>query len=185
MIVSTGLETSAQQVFKISPQSTMQIDGTSTLHDWSSKVENFRGEGRFTLADNTIQDITDLKISVVVKSINSGKGAMMDKNTYQALKSEQHPEIYYQLQSVKVLPNQKLITIGKLTIAGVSKTVNMHLNYHQDAAHTITITGNLPIHMREFNIDPPTAMMGTIKTGEEVTVVFKAVFTATNQVSKL
>jgi hypothetical protein len=39
--------------------------------------------------------------------------------------------------------------------------------------------------MREYNIDPPTAMMGTIKTGEEVKVIFNAVFTATKELSNL
>lgn len=184
MIVSTSIQTNAQQVYNLGPESTMQIDGTSTLHDWSSQVKFIRGEGEFTFNGSQIQDITHLKISVAVNSIKSGK-SVMDKITYQALKAEQYPEVYYLLQSVKVLPDNKLATTGKLTIAGITRVANMELSYQPHSAGKITVTGSLPIRMQDYNIDPPTAMMGTIKTGEQVTLHFKAVFTAASQFSTL
>jgi polyisoprenoid-binding protein YceI len=143
-------------------------------------VETFAGEGKFSLEGNTLTEITGLKISLVANSLKSGKGAMMDKNTYKALKADEFPQIVYELQGAKVLPGGKVSTTGKLTIAGVSKVVKMEVNYQVNAGKVI-VKGALPILMREYKIDPPTAMMGTIKTGEEVTIVFNAVFTAAKE----
>ena len=53
----------------------------------------------------------------------------------------------------------------------------MEANYLVNAGKA-TVKGRLPIQLKEYNIKPPTAMMGAIKTGEEVMVVFNAVFTA-------
>jgi polyisoprenoid-binding protein YceI len=184
ILVLVVIHTQAQQLYKIGPETTMQIDGTSTVHDWSSSVKYVHGEGKFTLDGNTLTAITDLKVNMVVKSIKSGKGAMMDNNTYKALKAEKYPEITFELQSLQVLPNQKLNTTGKLTIGGVTKSIKMQVGYQVNAGK-ISIQGEMPIVMREYNIDPPTAMMGTIKTGEEVKVIFNALFTATKELSNL
>ncbi len=184
ILAAATLPIQAQELYTIGSQTTMHIEGTSTLHDWTSEVEIVRGQGKFTLEGNKLAGISGLKISIVVKSIKSGKGAMMDNNTYKALKASQYPEIIYELQSVQVLPDQKLSALGKLTIGGVSKTTKMEVGYQVEAGK-LSIKGEMPIVMQEFNIDPPTAMMGTIKTGEEVTVVFNAVFTAAKQLSSL
>jgi polyisoprenoid-binding protein YceI len=182
LIISPAL--SAQQVYKIGPETSIQVDGTSSLHDWTCKVETFAGEGKFSLEGNMLTEITGLKISLAANSLKSGKGAMMDKNTYKALKADEFPQIVYELQGTKVLPGGKVSTTGKLTIAGVSKVVKMEVNYQVNAGK-VTVKGALPILMREYKIDPPTAMMGTIKTGEEVTVVFHAVFAAAKELSAL
>jgi polyisoprenoid-binding protein YceI len=180
----TTLHVSAQQLYKISPQTTMTISGTSTLHNWTSTVENVSGEGMFTLEGAAITQVANLHVQMEVKSIKSGKGAMMDNNTYKALKAAKHPQISYQLQSIQALPGGKLNTTGKLTIGGESKTVKMQLNYQVEPAK-LTIEGGLPILIRDYNIDPPTAMMGTIKTGEEVTIAFRAVFVPAKYISSL
>jgi len=173
MVSSTLL---AQQVYKIGPETTVQVEGTSTLHDWTSKVESFAGEGKFSLEGNTLTEITGLKISLTANSLKSGKAAM-DKNTYKALKADAFSQIVYELQDAKVLPGGKMNTTGKLTIAGVSKVIKMEATYQVNAGK-VTIKGQLPILMKEYKIDPPTAMLGAIKTGEEVTVVFNTVFIA-------
>ena len=41
------------------------------------------------------------------------------------------------------------------------------------AAGASFLTGQLPIRMTDYGIKPPTAMMGTIKTGDDVKVTFR------------
>jgi hypothetical protein len=40
----------------------------------------------------------------------------------------------------------------------------------------ITIKGSKELNMNDFKIKPPTAMMGTLKTGEQITVSFQLNF---------
>jgi hypothetical protein len=41
----------------------------------------------------------------------------------------------------------------------------------------VQIIGSRKLNMKDFNMVPPTAMMGTIKVGEEVTVNFNLTLT--------
>ncbi len=44
-----------------------------------------------------------------------------------------------------------------------------------NADNTITVTGTQKISMKDFAIDPPTFMLGTIKTGNDITLSFTIV----------
>jgi len=153
----------------------MTVSGTSSLHDWVSKVEKITGKGSITLENSKIVDISDLQITAVVQSIKSGKGAM-DSKTYEALKEKKHPEIKYTLRSTNKKSSNSISTKGNLTIAGKTKSVDVEVKY-QNLSTSISFSGDIQIKMSEYDIKPPTALMGTIKTGDEITVTFNVLFT--------
>jgi polyisoprenoid-binding protein YceI len=70
-------------------------------------------------------------------------------------------------------PTLQLDTRGKLTIAGVTRDVTMQISGTRDSGGMYFLTGQLPIRMSDYGIKPPTAMMGTIKTGNDVKVTFR------------
>jgi hypothetical protein len=43
--------------------------------------------------------------------------------------------------------------------------------------NSITIKGSRKISMQQFNVDPPTFMMGAVKTGNDVTISFDITYT--------
>ncbi len=153
--------------------SELMIEGTSSLHDWEIEAEEIKGTARLDPAD--LEKLSDLKFSVVVKELKSGKGAM-DKNTYEALKQEKHPEVTYTLTKInKITPagsgTYKLSTSGNLTIAGTTRPVNMEVTARTSGSG-VAFSGEYPLKMTTYNVDPPTAVFGTIKTGDEVTIKF-------------
>jgi polyisoprenoid-binding protein YceI len=153
--------------------SSLVIEGTSSLHDWEIEAEEIKGTA--TLDPSSLDKLSNLKFSVVVKELKSGKGAM-DKNTYEALKEDDHPEVTYTLTKVNnITPagsgKYKLSTSGNLTIAGTTKPVNMEVTATTSAGGVV-FSGEYPLKMTTFNVDPPTAVFGTIKTGDEVTIKF-------------
>ncbi|MBK6265529.1 YceI family protein [Marivirga sp. S37H4] len=167
------------QTFTLSPgQTELTVDGTSSVHDWTIIAEEFDGKAEIVLEGNNIGDIKNLSFKVPVKSLKSGKSGM-DDNTYKALKEKSHPYISYQLNSIeskeKAEGKQVLMTKGSLTIAGVTKVVNMKVT--TDVTNGVVFSGNVSFNMSHFNIDPPTAVFGTIKTGDKITINFKANYT--------
>lgn len=159
--------------------STLRVDGTSNLHDWDLKAENQKGKISVEMADGKVTAIKDLQLSVVAESLKSGKSGM-DKNTYKALKTSQHKEITFKLTKVNSInctgSTCKVSLNGNLNIAGTSKPVDMTFDMTSTSSN-ITLTGNKKMKMTTFNVEPPTAMFGTITTGDEIDVVFKSVFT--------
>ena len=172
--------TFAQQInYTLTDDFEMSIAGTSSLHDWESSV----GEVSATLAlsygeDGTIK-INSCKVSVNAGSIKSTKGAVMDKKTYKALKTEEHPNITFEMKNVvKTTNNDKGFTTevqGVLSIAGASNTVNI-LVAGTETAEGFEFVGEKALKMTDFNIDPPTALFGTLKTGDDITIKFKTTF---------
>lgn len=158
----------------------MFIDGTATLHNWTETVEVFSGIMNAIVEENELIKITSVSISIVVNSIKSGKPAM-DKKTYKALKAEKYPYIKYQLKSYSIQESTCDLT-GKLTIAGVSKTIEFNCNYQLIDKDNIEFNGKYSFKMTDFNITPPTAAMGIIKTGDEITFRFKLLFTTSQNI---
>ncbi|HBG25416.1 MAG TPA: hypothetical protein DEO54_03445 [Rikenellaceae bacterium] len=150
----------------------ISITGTSTLHDWESKVEQSTGE---YLIDQKI--IKSLTINIPVLSIKSkDEEKLMDKKTYEALNSNKNPNIIFQLTEpatpVFSESNAEVTLTGNLTIAGVTKKITIKSSGKKSTSDAFRFTGSVPIKMSDYKIKPPVAMLGLIKTGDLITVKF-------------
>lgn len=163
----------AAQEFKAIPsESKVVVLGTSNIHDWELTAKSFRGNASFIMENNQLKSADNLSFIVTVEGLKSGKSGM-DKNTYKALKSRKFGEIIFQSKKAAEIGE---ITAGKyrvevqgdLTIAGVHKKVS--LTFTAVPGDGIRLSGRTEIRMTDYNVEPPTALLGTVKTGETVTV---------------
>jgi len=131
------------------------------------------------MEDGKLSGVEKLNFAVEVESLKSGKSGM-DKNTYNALDSKAHKMITYTLAKVNKVTdsgNNTFIieTTGNLKIAGQSKQVPIKFTA-KTATNGTTLSGKVTINMTHYKVDPPRALMGTIKTGEEVTIDFEVIY---------
>lgn len=154
----------------------VSVKGTSTLHDWESIVE--KTNATITIDNFYNVAIETLEVEIEATSIKSGK-KIMDKLTYKALKAEEYPLITFIFKKGEIISeNKDFINIklfGNLTIAGVTKSVNVLSNINKNGDH-IVLTGSHELKMTSFGINPPKALLGTIKTGDEITIEFNLKF---------
>lgn len=160
----------------------VRIEGTSTLHDWTMQGTTIGGTVTAPPVDEWANAALagEASVAIPVASIKS-EHAKMDRIMADALKAGANPMIRYQLtHAVPSRPGAAFVldTRGKLTIAGVTRDVDMQITGSRNANGTWTLTGQLPIRMTDYGIKPPTAMMGTIKTGNDVRVTFRWVVEA-------
>ena len=163
--------------------STIKVDGSSNVHDWTIISESFQGSLTASFENGKLVRLETLEFSVPAENLKSGKGGM-DKNTYKALNTKTHKNIIYKLEKVKTLDCNaagqcKISTSGYLTIAGTRKPVDVIFEA-KVSADKIILTGSKEIKMTDYKVDPPTAMLGAITTGDAVTVSLKATFTNNN-----
>jgi polyisoprenoid-binding protein YceI len=161
------------QTLRIVPQSsTVTIFGTSTIHDWESKVEQPNGE----LILSNSKQIQSLVVKIPVRSIKSGKG-LMDTKTYDAFNADQNPLIVFQLTEATPLritgKDIEATLTGNLTMAGVTKRISFKTTGKIIGEGVYQFKGSVPLKMTEFKMKPPTAMLGTMKTGDAITIKFE------------
>ncbi|HYR28648.1 MAG TPA: YceI family protein [Thermoanaerobaculia bacterium] len=155
--------------------SLIRVEGTSTLHEWTMEGADIKGQ-----IDSTAPNAT---VTIPVASIRSSH-AKMDKLMSEALKAKQFPEIRYELIEATQIPDGAASfttkTKGRLTIAGVTREIAIDVQGSRGSDGRYVLTGTAPVKMTSFGIKPPVAMMGTIKTGDDVKVTFRWIVVKAN-----
>ena len=156
---------------------TVLIKGTSSLHDWEMKSDQGHVEVLLGMGNNdNILGLTALKFTIEAESLKSGKSAM-DKNAYKALKTGSAKNISFVLSSATVSRQNattfQINTLGKLTVAGTTRETNIVVDVtFNQADKSFTATGTKKIKMTEYNVKPPSFMMGAVKTGDDISISF-------------
>jgi polyisoprenoid-binding protein YceI len=176
LILSLSFSTLFAQSYAVNPEkSEVIITGTSNVHDWESKAEQFTGTASIDIQNDSLISISDLKFEVLVDGIKSGKGGM-DKKMYGALNKNKYPNITFVLTEVTELTSHNLAANGELTIAGTTQSIIMEVEYSLLPDGSIVFKGTQPINMEDYKMSPPTAMFGAIRAGAAVEVTFDATF---------
>lgn len=150
-------------------ESSAFVRGTSTIHDWEMKVEQLQGS--ITLAEaGSINSLQKGNFQTNVESLKSDRN-LMNKKTYEALKSKKHPQITVQVNSVKEVQG-KLVANLVVTIAGQTQKVTDEIELKTLANQSLSVQGILDLKMTSYQVEPPVALMGTIKTDDEVKVAY-------------
>ncbi len=177
------VDAQAQEVYKLqSKNSKLTIEGTSSIHDWEMKAENFKAETLLQMEGEAVSEISSVEFSTPVSGLKSGK-SIMDKKAHDALKEKKSPEIKFALNknnNVSISGTRANFT-GLLTVAGKTKEVSLSAQFDIENPQKFLVSGSVPIKMSDFGIEPPTAMMGTIKTHDEVVVQFNLEFQKSSQ----
>lgn len=171
LFAHTGMAQGALQV----KANKMSVQGSSTLHDWESEITKADLKGEILVSNSQLKEVKNLEVKIPVESIKSTKGKMMDSKTYDAFNSSKNPYIVYTLKDAKVNPDGTIDGNGTLTMAGVTKPMQVKAKYKVLSNGDVQLIVSRTFKMSEFKMDPPTAMMGSIKVGDEVTVNFDVV----------
>lgn len=181
-VLALAAITASAEKFLGTKGSVVRVEGTSTLHAWKMESPSIQGQIQAPTPDNWNAPAKAV-VTIPVTSIKS-EHAKMDKLMAEALKAKAHPEIRFEMTAAT--PRNAdgnafvLETRGKLTIAGVTRDVAFDVQGSHNADGRYTLVGQAPIRMSEYGIKPPTAMMGTIKTGDDVKVTFRWVVEKTH-----
>ena len=171
VIIISGSLLQAQSL-KINPKtSTMTIYGTTNVHNFKSKVEQMKGE----LLLNNSKQIKSLVVEIPVNSIKSGE-KLMDKKTYETFNDTKYPNITFQLLETSALQitdeNISVTVTGNLTMAGVTRKISFKTSGKSLKPGNYEFKGSIPLKMTDFNMKPPTMMMGVMKVGDALTLQY-------------
>jgi polyisoprenoid-binding protein YceI len=168
----------------VGPESKLWIEGGSNLHDWSCKANSIDAaidvdSAFLTTMTASPTFLKKVEVKVPVRNLKCGNGKM-DNNLYKALRADDAPPIGYILASFDVVAGDTkdsfiVKTAGALTVAGNEKTVKMDVTVTRLPNGGVRAEGALPLLITDFGVKPPTALLGTLRTDNKVTVRFALV----------
>jgi hypothetical protein len=165
-----SLQLKAQREFRIEGKPSLKVSGTSTLHDWDMVSEQATGSARISLSGNGVQTIHAGSLSMPAESIKSGK-RQMDGNAYRALKTDTHKDVKFQLTEARKQGDRWQL-IGTLELAGTKKQVTFDSSVSTSGSR-VSLQSTTKFKLTDFGIDPPTAMLGSVRTGDEVSLTIE------------
>jgi len=173
MFLSAGITAVKAQTSLHSKNMDMKLTGTSNLHDWEMNAGHGTSNATFLIdKKGKVVSMSRLAFSFPAKNLKSNHTAM-DKNTYKALRTDKNPNISFVGTSSSIKStggnNYTLSCDGKMTIAGKTKATNLvATGIYNPATGSFAITGVKKMKMTDYDVTPPTAVMGTIKTGDDI-----------------
>lgn len=180
----TAAASAQTSIFALGTSSKITVAGGSNVHDWSCSGTQFDAGIELATASFTtslsdvVKPIGKVVVSIPTKSVKCGKDKM-DENMYKALKAEQFPTIKYELTDYTLDPSKTTatsfvaLTKGELTVAGTTAKVEIPVTATRTDGGQIVGEGTLRMLMTDVGIKPPTALLGTMRTKNEITISFK------------
>lgn len=169
LILFATTKNNAQETLTLQPKPVLTISGTSSLHDWEMTSNTASAKLIAVKSGDKLDKINSLVVEMPAESIKSGKSGM-DKNAYKALKTDQYKTVKFELKQATKTANGWNLK-GNFTIAGVTKEVIVPVKELALGGKS-TLSGEYNFKLTEYKITPPTALMGTVKTGDAVKISF-------------
>ncbi|MDW7695167.1 YceI family protein [Flammeovirgaceae bacterium SG7u.111] len=179
-------QTLMAQDFTLAEESSAEIKGTSTLHEWTTTVPDVTGklvvEKAFLKKSGPKNgdEIKSVEVSFKVKTMDGGRGSTMNNKIFNAFKEPEYPEVTFK-STAPIVTTQtidkstgkfKVKAVGDLSMAGTTKSVELELEGQKMENGDLHFLGSHTLKMTEFDIKPPSAMFGQIVCGDDVTINF-------------
>jgi polyisoprenoid-binding protein YceI len=170
----------SQQSLTLAPESRLWFDGKSTVKDWSCKAPvlqatvevNVAAPAEALLAGQ--EPAAKSTFTVPTMRLDCDNGTM-NGHMRKALDASKHGEITFTLSGYDLDTAAGIVqgTLrGELTIKGISRAIELPVEFVQEPAGGIRVKGKYTLKMTDWGVTPPKLMMGTLKVNEMVSVGF-------------
>lgn len=159
--------------------SRLWIEGRSNVNQFECNASRYDGDARiYENTENISDERATIKLEIDVKGFDCGR-SRMNRDLQSALKADYFPKITFHFGEVTNLTEVantenalQLEVRGTLTVAGVTREITFKmLGYFLDNGR-LRAMGSKEIKMTDYNVEPPTAMLGLVKAENELTVHF-------------
>ncbi|UII25330.1 YceI family protein [Fulvivirga maritima] len=162
-----------QQV-TIEPESHFSLSGTSNVNSFSCVMEDAFSNYQLNVCysqdeDQLVFENTGFHLAV---SNFDCQNAKMTHDLKNALKADKYPKIKFELLTLEGLKSGDCEPIAEslINIAGKANKYLLKYKVKQISEDEYRIYLNADFNMKDFGIDPPTAMMGIVKVNEIISI---------------
>lgn len=178
MACGTGI---AQNINIDRENSRLWIEGSSNVNKFQCSAARYNTE----LEPPTTDTTTKVEVDVAVEGFDCGK-RRMNRDLYKTLLSGKYPFISFDYDSTESITYSQetdtytMVVNGKLTVAGHTKQIQFPLTAELINDNKLKAIGSAALKMTEYNVEPPSALLGLVRVNDELTVHFEIVATLKN-----
>jgi len=187
--ISINPPSSAFEPIRLEDQSRLWIEGVTNINTYQCTADTIAGFGRLDETERPSDTVeghgsVTIDVKIPVYELDCGKKAM-NRDMYEALKAGSYPQIHYQLKEAEFIENvfedgaewMRIMSRGIIKVAGVEKEVNIPVLGKVLDNNRFHVKGEKELMMTEFDIQPPTALLGLIKAKNNITIKFDVIVT--------
>ncbi|TVR18338.1 MAG: YceI family protein [Balneolaceae bacterium] len=171
--------------------SKLWIEGRSNINEFECQANKYFGEA--TLFDDPdldfLHDVSErlyLKVEIRVDGFECGR-SRMNRDLQQALRTDEFPEIVFMFDNATMLNGPQadddafeIEVYGSLTVAGNTRNIRFITRAYYLEHNKVRAIGKTTIRMSDFDVEPPTALMGLVKADDELAVNFDLIASENN-----
>lgn len=160
-------------------ESRIWIEGRSNVDSFTCVAGEFLGEAWYdpNSGEETGSPLS-LEIQIPVETLNCGRNRM-NRDLYEALQGDKHESIRFEYLQADLLEKTvrldtplRLQVQGLLTVAGTKREITFEAEGQLLGNGIVMVKGSKQIRMTDYNVTPPTALLGLVKAQDELTVHF-------------
>jgi hypothetical protein len=182
-LISGGDLLFGQITFTPDPDSKLWIEGRSNVNQFSCEAVNYQGEAVLLNQapdefDMQAEEQVKLQLQIPVRSFECGR-SRMNRDLYNALRSEEFLYIEFEFSNARNItengdvPNSYILEItGILTVAGTSRAIDFKADGYILEDGRLRAVGKKAILMTDYDVEPPTGLLGLVRAENELTVHF-------------
>lgn len=163
----------------------MKIDGDSNVRSWDADITSMNATlvlqnvEELSLENLTPESFKNMEITIPVEGIDSGSRGLTN-NIHKYLKGKDYPNITFKLDRITDIVRENgtaLVTAeGVINAAGKDNMVTMTVTASMNDDGSINFSGEQDLLMTSFDIDPPTAVLGTVRARDEFQIIYNVNF---------
>ncbi len=155
------------------------IKGTATMHSWKLSSETMMSEVIFNTGNGeTIESLESVMFTLEKTTLESDRSRMA-RDAHEEMDADNHPRISFRSNGNGNIERNgdeyRVTATGDLTISGITRQVSVEATCIKTGDEMVC-TGTRDLKMTDYDIDPPTVMLGAIRTHDDVTVEFRIVY---------
>lgn len=154
----------------------IKISGTSNLHDWTANVPRLTTTAEMVVNGDRLESISRMVIEVDATAITGSEGNIMTKKIAETLKSDKNPRIVFRMTRVDEISQTgsdfTVRAAGTLAMGGTTRPLDLVVRGKVLPNGEVQFTGVKDMKMTTWQLEPPRAMLGALKTGDDVKVNF-------------
>jgi hypothetical protein len=166
------------EVWEIERSSSMVILGKTNINTFECILGSYEWDSNLTCyqkEDNNQKNYPiKCNFEIPIMSFDCGMN-MMTKDLRNTLNSRKHPFMIIKLKELtNLLSNVKkgelLDAKSDITLSGVTNSDNISFNVVKSGTHDVILEGKKKVNLRDFKIEPPTRLLGSVRVKDIINV---------------